>query len=121
MLANDSTKVKVDTKYYYSIVAEKINELTFFGVKIDVSSSEIIPYRNEINPELDDCEVSSLQYLYRNIEDYAIGHICSANWYYDNNGIIHVCSEFMPSVETPDVEPEPRDKTKHIFDEESCS
>ena len=61
MLANDSTKVKVDTKYYYSIVAEKINELTFFGVKIDVSSSEIIPYRNEINPELDDCEVSSLQ------------------------------------------------------------
>lgn len=65
MLANDSTKVKVDTKHYYSIVAEKINELTFFGVKIDVSSSEIIPYRNEINPELDDCEVSSLQYLYR--------------------------------------------------------
>ena len=119
MLANDSTKVKVDTKYYYSIVAEKINELTFFGVKIDVSSSEIIPYRNEINPELDDCEVSSLQYLYRNIEDYAIGHICSANWYYDNNGIIHVCSEFMPSVETPDVEPEPRDKTKHIFDEKT--
>lgn len=30
MLANDSTKVKVDTKHYYSIVAEKINELTFF-------------------------------------------------------------------------------------------
>lgn len=119
MLANDSTKVKVDTKHYYSIVAEKVNELTFFGVKIDVSSSEIIPYRNEINPELDDCEVSSLQYLYRNIEDYAIGHICSANWYYDNNGIIHVCSEFMPSVETPDVEPEPRDKTKHVFDEKT--
>jgi hypothetical protein len=41
------------------------------------------------------CEVSSLQYLYRNIEDYAIGHFCSANWYYDNNGIIHVCSEFI--------------------------
>ena len=60
-----------------------------------------------------------MQYLYRNIEDYAIGHICSANWYYDNNGIIHVCSEFMPSVETPDVEPEPRDKTKHIFDEKT--
>lgn len=37
MLANDSTKVKVDAKHYYSIVAEKVNELTFFGVKIDVS------------------------------------------------------------------------------------
>ena len=25
----------------------------------------------------------------------------------------------MPSVETPDVEPEPRDKTKHVFDEKT--
>ena len=119
MLANDSTKVKVDTKHYYSIVAEKVNELTFFGVKIDISSSDIIPYRNEINTEFNDCEASNLQYLYRSIEDYAIGHLCSANWYNDENGVIHVCSEFMPSVETPDVEPEPRDKSKHVFDEKS--
>lgn len=34
MLANDSTKVKVDTKHYYSIVAEKVNELTFLELKL---------------------------------------------------------------------------------------
>lgn len=34
MLANDSTKVKVDAKHYYSIVAEKVNELTFLELKL---------------------------------------------------------------------------------------
>lgn len=118
MLANDSTKVKVDSKHYYSIVAEKVNELTFFGVRIDIASSDIIPYRDEINTVFEDQEANNLSYLYRSIEDYGIGHLCSANWYKDENGIMHVCSEFMPSVETPDVEPEPRDKSQQIYDEE---
>lgn len=117
MLANDSTKVKLDARHYYSIVAEKVNELTFFGVKIDIASSNIIPYRNDVNTNFKDEEANRLQYLYRSIEDYAIGHLCSANWYKDENKVMHVCSEFMPSVETPDVEPEPRDKTKQVFDE----
>lgn len=117
MLVNDSTKVKVDSKHYYSIVAEKVNELSFFGVKIDIVSTDIIPYRNEINPEFEDQEANRLQYLYRSIEDYGIGHLCSVNWYKDEEGMMHVCSEFMPSVETPDVEPEPRDKSQQVFDE----
>lgn len=118
MLANDSTKVKVDSKHYYSIVAEKVNELSFFGVNIDIVSTDIIPYRNEINTEFEDQEANRLQYLYRNIDDYGIGHLCSVNWYKDENGMMHVCSEFMPSVETPDVEPEPRDKLQQVFDKE---
>lgn len=118
MLVNDSTKVKVDTKHYYSIVAEKVNELSFFGVKIDILSPDIIPYRNEISIGSDDQEANHLQYLYRNIEDYGIGHLCSVNWYKGEDGIMHVSSEFMPSVETPDVEPEPRDKSQEEYDEE---
>jgi hypothetical protein len=58
-----------------------------------------------------------LQYLYRSIEDYGIGHFCSVNWNKDCNGNIHVFSDFLPAVETPDVEPEPRDKSKQVFDE----
>lgn len=119
MLANDSTKVKVDSKHYYSMVAEKVNELSFFGVKIDIASSDILPYRDEVSSDFDDQEANRLHYLYRNIEDYAIGHLCSADWHKDETGIMHVCSEFMPSVETPDVEPEPRDKSKQVFDEKS--
>lgn len=117
MLVNDSTQVKLDARHYYSIVAEKINELTFFGVKIDIASKNIIPYRNDISSDFEDQEANHLLYLYRNIKDYGIGHLCSVNWYKDDNSVMHVCSEFMPSVETPDVEPEPRDKTKQVYDE----
>jgi hypothetical protein len=119
MLANDSTKIKVDNAHYYSIVTGKVNELTFFGVKIDVASSDIIPYRDEISYNFADQEANRLHYLYRSIEDYGVGHLCSANWYKDDCGVMHVCSEFMPSVETPDVEPEPRDKSKQVFDEKN--
>lgn len=116
LLVNDSSKVKIDFKHYYSIVAEKINELAFFGVKIDISSPDIIPYRNDISAEFEDQETNRLQYLYRSIEDYGIGHFCSVNWYKDEDGTFHVFSDFLPSVETPDVEPEPRDKSKQVFD-----
>lgn len=117
MLANDSTKVKVDGKHYYSMVAEKVNELAFFGVNIDIASNDIIPYRDEVRANNDDIEANRLQYLYRSIEDFAIGHLCSANWYKDESGMMHVCSDLMPSVETPDVEPEPRDKSKQSYSE----
>ncbi len=118
MLANDSTKVQLDSKHYYSIVAEKVNELSFFGVKIDIKSPNIVPYRSEITTDFEDQEANRLQYLYRSIKDYGIGHLCSVDWYKDENNIMHVCSDFMPSVETPDVEPVPRDKSLSVFDTE---
>ena len=117
MLVNDSTKVKLDRNRYYSIVSEKVNELSFFGIKIDVASSEIIPYREEVTTDFDDQEANRLHYLYRSIEDYGIGHLCSADWFRDQEGILHVCSDFLPTVETPDVEPYPRDKSRSIYDE----
>ena len=117
MLVNDSTPVKSDKKHYYSIVTEIVNQVSFFGVKIDIASDGIISYRNEIKTEFEDGEASRLEYLYRSIEDYGIGHLCSVNWNKDPNGVMHVCSEFMPSVETPDIEPEPRDKRTPIYEE----
>ena len=117
MLVNDSTRVKLDSNHYYSIVSERVNELTFFGIKIDIASSDIIPYRDEVSTDFEDQEANRLHYLYRSIEDYGIGHLCSADWYRDPSGIMHVCSDFMPTVETPDVEPEPRDKSKAFYDE----
>ena len=117
LLVNDSTKVKLDRNHYYSIVSEKVNELSFFGIRIDVASSDIIPYREELNTDFEDQEANRLHYLYRRIDDYGIGHLCSADWYRDSKGIMHVCSDFMPTVETPDVEPEPRNKSRAFYDE----
>lgn len=119
MLANDSTKVKLEGKKYFSIVAEKVNELSFFGVKIDVTSPNIVQYKNEITSDFEDQEANRLQYLYRSIEDYAVGHLCSASWEKDENGVMHIFTEFMPSIESPDVEPEPRDKSQSVFDNNS--
>lgn len=117
MLVNDSTKVKVDSKRYYSIVTESVNELSFFGIKIDIANKNICQYRDNHSYSSDDKEASELRYLYRSIEDYGIGHLCSVNWHKDTEGVIHVFSEFMPSVETPDVEPIPRDINKAFFNE----
>lgn len=118
MLTNDSTKVRLDGNKYYSIVAEKVNELSFFGVKIDIASNDIVQYKNEISAVFEDQEANKLQYLYRSIQDFGVGHLCSVDWRKDKNGMMHVFSEFLPKVEAPDVESEPRDKSTAIFNKE---
>lgn len=119
MLVNDSSKVKIDNKHYYSIVAERVNALSFFGIRIEIQSPDIVPYKEEVTTDFDDQEANRLNYLYRSIDDYGIGHLCSVDWNKDDKGVMRVFSEFLPSVETPDVEPEPRDKSQSIYDEEN--
>ena len=114
MLVNTSTPVELDENKYYSIVTEHVNERCFFGVRIEVTSKYILPYRSDKISSIDDVEAQRLRYLYRSIEDFGIGHLCSVGWHRDENGIIHVYSEFMPEVETPDVEAIPRNKAKTI-------
>jgi hypothetical protein len=43
------------------------------------------------------------------IKDYGVGHLCSVNWGI-KKGVMNIWSEFLPTVETPDVEPVPRNK-----------
>lgn len=110
LLKNDSTPVKTNAKRYYSIVSELVNRKCFFGIKIDISGRHLCVYNSHNTSDLDDQEAKNLDFLYRSIEDYGIGHLCSVDWRRDDNGIMHVFSEFLPSVEPPDVEPDPRDK-----------
>lgn len=114
LLENNSTPVKGNEVKYFSIVTEKVNERCFFGVKIDVSSPNLIPYHRENKYEANDAEANMLRFLYRNIKDYGVGHLCSVNWKKDDNCNLHVFSDFMPTIESPDVEPEPRDKRQEI-------
>ena len=52
-------------------------------------------------------------YLYRSIDDYGVGHLCSVDW--DISGDNRwVKTEFIPSYETPDVEAVPRDKNEYV-------
>lgn len=117
LLNNSSTEIITDSKHYYSIVSEMVNERCFFGIKIEATSKHLCSYKNFQFDSLDDEEAKNLNFLYRKIEDYGVGHFCSVNWTKDREGVIHIFSEFMPSVETPDVEPIPRDKFNEITDE----
>ena len=118
LLENKSTSVKKNEVKYFSIVTEKVNERCFFGVKVDISSPNLVPYHRENKYEANDAEANMLRFLYRDIKDYGVGHLCSVDWKKDENGTLHVFSEFMPTIESPDVEPEPRDKKEEIKKED---
>lgn len=110
LLNNSSTEVNTDEQHYYSIVSELVNEKCFFGIKVDASSKHLCQYKGIPSGSLVDEEAHNLNFLYRKVEDYGVGHFCSVDWNKDRNGVMHVFSEFMPSIESSDVEPVPRNK-----------
>lgn len=123
-LINDSTSFKKDPegKRYYSVATEKVNNKSFFGVKISAENKNIIPYSNykylsENNGVFN--EDTTTRFIYDQYEDYAIGHGCSVRWNNKGENTI-VETEYLPICETPDIDPTPRDKSKEaIFDIES--
>ena len=113
LAVNTSTKVGANDTRYFSIVTEEVNKRSFFGVSIEISSPHLLEYHKKSSYDASDQEANELKYLYRNIKDYGVGHLCSANWGI-KDGIMHIWSDFLPAVETPDVEPIPRDKQTEV-------
>lgn len=105
---NTSTPFTEDANHYFSIVTERVNERCIFGINIRVDSEFLTPYQ-EIRGGIHQDDVERLNYLYRSIKDYAVGHSCSVDWCV-NEREKWVRTEFIPSFETPDVEAVPRDK-----------
>ncbi|MFI3297930.1 MAG: helicase, partial [bacterium] len=108
-LENTSDPFEEDSKQYFSIVTEKVNKRCFFGVEVKIESDKLCPYKELGQGGNVDSDIARLNYLYRSIRDYGIGHMCSVVWGEDISGK-WVKSEFIPTYETPDVEPTPRDK-----------
>ena len=94
-LENTSSPFEETNNAYFSIVSEKVNERSFFGVQIKIESPYLTEYqeRNSINQQED---VEHLNYLYRSIKDYAVGHMCSVNWKVTDSEK-WVSTEFIPS------------------------
>ena len=113
-IENSSTPFKEDANHYFSIVTEKVNERCFFGIQVKVESEYLTPYQERNNDSLQN-DIEHLNYLYRSIKDYGVGHLCSVDWRI-NDDEKWVRSEFIPSYETPDVEPIPRDKFTFVKD-----
>lgn len=123
-LENSSTSIKEDTNHciitednkktnhYFSIVTQEVNERCFFGAQLKIESELLTAYQERSNESKQE-DIEHLNYLYRSIKDYAVGHLCSVDWKI-TDGEKWVCSEFIPSFETPDVEPIPRDKFSFV-------
>ncbi len=107
-IENTSTPFVEDSKHYFSIVTEKVNERCFFGICVKVESEYLSPYQVHRGDSLQE-DVEQLKYLYRTIKDYAVGHLCSVDWRINETNK-WVKSEFLPSFKIPDVEAVPRDK-----------
>ena len=118
-LVNTSTpfSVKAGNNRYYSSFNNEVNEKTFFGVKLSIKNTFLVPYNiidfksskeNELN------EDTLTQFIYRKYNDYGIGHGCSIDWNRSRDGNTLVESEYLPVCDTPDIEPIPRNKSKVI-------
>ncbi len=110
MLQNSTTDFVETPQDHYTIVNEELNKACFFGVKIEIESEYIRPYKkgetySNVNKE-EDC----LKFLYRNVKDYGVGHLCSVDWDRTNTNPTKVWSEFLPTQDVPDVEFTPRNK-----------
>lgn len=115
-LENTSTPFEEDGIHYFSIVTEKVNQRCFFGVEIKVESDLLCPYHYS-SKDLDiSNDIDQLNFLYRSIKDYGIGHLCSVDWIINKDNKL-VKSEFIPTFETPDVEPIPRNKYSEFVNE----
>lgn len=118
LVVNDSTPFRETNKNYFSIVNEEVNKLCFFGIRIDLESDALNSYHadntyNDVNKDED-----KLNFLYRSIYDYGVGHLCSVDWEKNSEDKVnHIWSEFLPSFETPDIEPVPRKKHADYIEE----
>lgn len=115
-LLNTSTPFtqEKDSSRYYSTFNEKVNEKCFFGVKLSITNKHLIPY-NSLNIDSSKNEYSedeTTKYIYRQFEDFGIGHGCSVKW---NKKLNTIETEYIPTCDTPDVDPTPRNKSLDLI------
>jgi hypothetical protein len=108
-------EAKQNDNRYYSTFNELVNQKSFFGVKLSIKNSFLVPYSNpEYLPTKDNeySEDTTTLFIYDQFKDYAIGHGCSVKW---NNTSDTTCveTEYIPSCDTPDIDPIPRDKSRN--------
>ena len=119
-LINTSTpfdESKQDDNRYYSTFNELVNQKAFFGVKLSFTNKYLVPYNSlslrQNNGELFE-EDTTTKFIYEQFKDYGVGHGCSVKW---DKETFRIETEYIPSCETPDVDPTPRDKSLNpIYD-----
>lgn len=90
----------------FSNKSEPLNKKCLFQTGISVISDGIIEYKDQIlstyfsDEELQDLEAQEIEFIYRNIKSYGIGHNCSVKW---NESYNLVQTTFLPEQSIRDV------------------
>jgi hypothetical protein len=90
----------------FSNKSEPLNKKCLFQTAISIKSEGITEYKDHTlstyypDAELEDKEAEEIEFIYRNVNSYAVGHNCSAKW--NEN---HTLSEttFLPEQNIKDV------------------
>jgi len=92
---------KAHPRNKYSNKNEKLNQKCIFQSKIDIISLNILPYKGRTENFQFDEEAHQLNFTYRKIKSFGIGHNCAVDWYSDKP--TKVSTTFSPYVEISDV------------------
>jgi hypothetical protein len=106
-----------EDKRYYSTFNEQVNIKSFFGVKISLTNDHLLPYSNYTYSSKEEYfdEDTTTKFIYDQFKDFGVGHGCSIKWDAFNKTVE---TEYIPSCETPDVDPTPRNKASNAIPEE---
>ncbi len=77
---------------------EILNQKALFQSKIEIFSKQLLPYRsyNDFHPL--DREAELLTYLYKDVQNFGIGHNCSVEW-----GKNYIQTTFLPTYDIKDT------------------
>ena len=80
------------------------NEKTLFEVefKCIIESGDIDVYPSKDKSLLDD-EEREIEFRYKNLHIYAVGHGTAVNWHKSTNDQMEIWTDFLPTVEVPQV------------------
>lgn len=101
LLANTSTKQAWNR---FTNHTRELNRKSFFQTEIKVQSEHILPYHSseELNPM--DSEANFLNFIYRDVKNYAIGHDCAAIWDVESgNRPKEIKTTFIPKYHVRDI------------------
>src|SRR5690606_32104762 len=113
-LLNSSTPFVEKNGKYYSIFTEQVSQKCFFGVQLSFNNVALVEYTNKSYHSDSDGhfnEDTTTKFTYDSFLNYGVGHGCSIKW---DNKLKTIYTEYIPTCETPDVDPEPKNKYSFI-------
>lgn len=87
----------------FSFVNETLNRKCLFQCSIRIESSNLDPYKSYLADNPFDEEANLIEYQYRNLKSYGIGHSTSVLWDKDNEKPAWISTTFLPEIDIPSV------------------